>query len=800
MKPVHLSPLLLLLALSIPARGEDAPPPPPPAEGQQAEIMVVPVPVPPPDAPAAPRAETRTDAQPAPAVDAKPAPAPAAEVKPAAVPAADAKPANGDTAPAPAPIPDPIILPDGRFVMEFRGARLGQVLDYLSKAAGYVIANAVDLPNPITLVAKKPLTTAEALEALNGVLLDQGYTAIVRGKTLRVVPLAGAKQQNLPVETGNDPANIPESDRMVTQIIPVRFATAKDLAENLAPLLNTATATMSANESSNSLILTDTQTNIRRIVSIVHAIDTSIISEQQVKVFHLKFASADKVATVINNIYGSSSSSRNNRGNAMNQFLPPFMQQNQGGRGSRGGSSGNDTSGQGRGGDVSAAADTGTNSVVIRAGAGSMTALDQVIKELDVDTSAKDGVLLYRVKNGKSANIAKSLNSLFSSTQSTSAAGGSTTTRAGQIRQATQGATTAMTATGDSALDLSGQVRVVSDDVSNSVLVLSSERNFERLQKVLTDLDIPMRQVLIRVLVAEVTIEKGLQLGVQMEGVNNQPVPADGSVPGPASDATRFFSDFNLFDQTLGMNGFILNSTHFRAAIRALATDSRFDVLSRPYVLTTDNQKATVNVSQEVPIITGTRVDQQGNAISTFERQDVGIILTVTPQINHEGRVLLDVTQELSALTDQTVPVAKDVLAPITKKRTTTTRVSVDHGQTVVVGGLVHDSMVEAERGVPVLKDIPFLGALFRYTSRTKAQTELLIFLTPQVVKDPADLANLGVQLRNEMSRLDAAVEQGTLQTHLDQLMNSRVGEAIAPPPARPGRPLAEPAPAGGKP
>ncbi len=313
--------------------------------------------------------------------------------------------------------------------------------------------------------------------------------------------------------------------------------------------------------------------------------------------------------------------------------------------------------------------------------------------------------------------------------------------------------------------------------------MLSSERNFERLQKVLTDLDIPMRQVLIRVLVAEVTIEKGFQLGVQMEGVDHQPIPGNGAVPGPASNSSRIFSEFNLFDQTMGMNGFILNSYDFRAAIRALATDTRFDVLSRPYVLTTDNQKAVVNVSQNVPIISGTRVDQQNNTINTFTREDVGIILTVTPQINAEGRVLLDVDQELSALTDQTIPVAKDVTSPIIKKRTTTTRVSVDHGQTVVVGGLVHDTMVETVRKVPFLGDIPFLGALFRYTNRTKAQTELLIFLTPQVVKEPSDLANLGVQLRNEMSRLDAAVEQGTLQRHLDQLMSTKAGEAIAPPP-----------------
>ena len=700
--------------------------------------------------------------------------------------------APADTTPPVPPTP-PVTAPDGKLLLEFRGARLGQVLDHLSKEAGFIIANPIELAAPITLVAKQPLTPLEAVDALNSVLIDLGHVAIVRGKSLHVVTLPSARQQSLPVMVGADPAKIPDTDRMVTQVMPVQHATAKDLAENLQPLLNAASATLSANESSNVLILTDTQAHVRRIAAIIQAIDQSISGEQQVKVFHLAHADAEKVATIINNLYGNKQSSANNQQNRNNPFagFNPFGGGNQGGGGRGGGGSGNNNnanaaSGGSRGVDVVAAADSGTNSLVIKASADALEALGEVIKELDVDNSARDGVLLYRVLNGKAADLATALNNLFQGSQGTTGAASTTQRTTTQNRTVQGGAAATRAATpaapaaaggaaagsGDSSLDLTGQVRVVADPTSNSVMILSPERNFERLKRLLIDLDQPLRQVLVRVLVAEVTLEKGLDLGVELDGVNPRGNTAD----------SRVFSNFNIFDSTLGMNGYLLQTADFHATIRALASTTRFDVLSRPYILTTDTHEATVNVSQEVPIINGSRTDQNNNVTTTFDRRDVGIILTVTPQINSEGRVVLDVTQELSALADQTIPVGVGVQSPIINKRTMTTRVVVEHGQTAVVGGLVKDQLSETVRKIPLLGDIPVLGALFRRTISTKTQTELLVFLTPQVVQNPNDLADLARQLRGEMQRLDAAVEKDVLQHHLDQLNNLKLGQPLAPP------------------
>lgn len=687
--------------------------------------------------------------------------------------------AAGDAVPAPAPAPPAEVAADGRFTMEFRGARLGQVLDYLSKQAGFVIANPVELAQPITLVALSPLTPAEAVDALSGVLVAQGHAAVVRGRTLHIVPLGTARQQNLPVEFGADPRRIPETDRMVTQIIPVSFATAKDLAENLTPLLNTATATLAANESSNCLILTDTQASIRRIAAIVQAVDTSVSGEQQVRVFNLSYADATTVAQVITDLYTSKTSSRSNQtqGGPFAQMFggrngPPGMQQQ---------TQSASSSASAKAGEVTAAADSGTNSVVVRASAPTMAVLAEVVAKLDVDTSTRDGVLVYRVRNSKAATLAESLTSLFSSSSSSTTSRTTTQNRTvpGQGQQAMPAQSQGASSSSSSALDLSGQVKVVAEESSNSVMVLTAERNHPRLLKILEELDQPVRQVLVRVLIAEVTIEKGLDVGIQLEGVN----------PSGSTDLSRVFSSFDIFDSTLGMNGYLLESTNFRAAIRALASDTRFDVLSRPYILTTDNQEATVNVSQNVPVINGSRTDANNNVTTTFDRQDVGIILTITPQINSDGRVVLDVNQEMSALADATIPVAADVDAPIINQRTMTTRVVVEHGQTAVVGGLVKDSLTETVRKVPLLGDIPVLGWLFKRTERTKAQTELLVFLTPQVVGTPAELADLSRQLRSEMQHLDAAVEAGLLQRHLDQLaglpLGTPIGAPAAPAPAK---------------
>ena len=631
-----------------------------------------------------------------------------------------------------------------RFTMEFHQARLGQILRYLSEQAGYVIIEPLEIDQTISLIAHRPLAPAEAVAALNAALFDRGYAAIVRGQTLRIMALPKARQQNLPVSLGSDPQAIPDDQQIITHIIPVHHATARDLVDNLGPLLDAAATSLSANEATNTLVLTAARSDVRRVAAIVQAIDRSVSGEQQVQVFHLAHAEALSVARIITDIYASDARTT----------APTTMRV--AGRGMPTAPTTSDT-GQARGFSVAAVADQGTNSVVVRAASAVMPVITDMVQRLDQDTWTQDAVLVYPVRNGKATDIAASLTELFQGT----------TTTARQTRQTA--ADTGRQGGTASGLELHDQVRVVANEASNTVLLLTPERNFTRLGQLLDSLDQPRRQVLVRVLVAEVTVTDDLDIGVEMELI-------DRNRPG-----NRVSSDFNIFDSTLGLGGFLLNGSDFRATLRALASQTSFDVLSRPYVLTTDNQTAVVNVSQEVPIISGTRTDQDNNVTTTFDRRDVGIILTITPQINSEGLVVLDIGQELSALAEQGIPIAAGVNAPIINKRTMTTRVGVASGQTVVIGGLVQDVFSEVRRKVPLLGDIPVLGWFFRRTERTNGQTELMIFLTPQVINGPEELRSMSDQLRAEATRLNAAVAQGLLQHHLDRLAQVPLGQAVTP-------------------
>lgn len=199
----------------------------------------------------------------------------------------------------------------------FRGASLDTVLDYMSKTAGFVIIRNATITGRVDVVSHQPLSQDEAVELLNTILNENGYAAIRNGRILTIVTRDDAKKRDIPVRKGSDPSQIIKSDEMVTQILPVRYADANQLVENIKPLLPSY-ASITANQSSNAIILTDTQNNIRRVAEIIKALDTSISEVSTIKVFSLKYADAKEVADLINKLFenqdtGSSSSSDRQR-------------------------------------------------------------------------------------------------------------------------------------------------------------------------------------------------------------------------------------------------------------------------------------------------------------------------------------------------------------------------------------------------------------------------------------------------------------------------------------------------------
>jgi general secretion pathway protein D len=225
-----------------------------------------------------------------------------------------------------------------------------------------------------------------------------------------------------------------------------------------------------------------------------------------------------------------------------------------------------------------------------------------------------------------------------------------------------------------------------------------------------------------------------------------------------------------------GAGAYQLVGQDFQATLRAIAQAGKTEVLSRPSVLTRNNQQAVISLGQEVPLVTNTRFDTFGNQINTVAYQNVGIILRVTPFITDDDKVEMIVTPESSSLADrsQWVPVSGGaggaVLAPVINSRSADTVVVVPNGQTVVIGGLMEKSKMQSDSKIPILGDIPLLGNLFKRKLKDDAKTELMIFLTPHIVKEPGQLAGVSARERDGALLAPKAFSEQELNQFLDNL------------------------------
>jgi general secretion pathway protein D len=308
--------------------------------------------------------------------------------------------------------------------------------------------------------------------------------------------------------------------------------------------------------------------------------------------------------------------------------------------------------------------------------------------------------------------------------------------------------------------ELAGQVFVIADPDTNSLLVTTLTRHIPRLKEILAELDRPVPQVLIKCLIAEVThddtIDFGTEFSVLNLDMNGQPI-------------VRAGTDFGIAGETSGAVVRLLE-TEATAALRALESVGKLDVLSRPYILASDNQAATITVGQEVPRITQSRLTETGQTINTVEYEDVGIILNVLPHINADGMVILEVAPEISQLTGTTVPISVGVGAPVIAKRSAYSRVGIRNGNTIVIGGLMEDRKTVTVRKVPILGDIPLVGYAFRRDVVTKSKTELLIFLTPHVARNPDALPGMSDDEVRGTRITPNAVAPGVLHDHIEGL------------------------------
>jgi general secretion pathway protein D len=298
--------------------------------------------------------------------------------------------------------------------------------------------------------------------------------------------------------------------------------------------------------------------------------------------------------------------------------------------------------------------------------------------------------------------------------------------------------------------EFEGAVQIIPDKATNALLITASPKDYEMLKEVIKKIDVRRRQVYVEAVIMEVAQDRLRQLGTQLGALGayqttNEQVSIYGSVNEDLGAELQNLNNIVGGVGTAGALKFALSSVNVKVLLSALQSTADANVLSEPQILTTNNQKAKIVVAQNVPFPTGSNLTTGGVSQVQISRQDVGVTLELTPEILEGERVRMDVRQEISSLADTPQAVLIQ-LGPTTNKREATTTVIVDNHQTVVIGGLMRDDINNTTTKIPLLGDIPLIGWLFKYQSKHVTKANLLIFLTPHVVRDNKDLDNLRQQ------------------------------------------------------
>lgn len=523
---------------------------------------------------------------------------------------------------------------------------------------------------------------------------------------------------------------------------------------------STTTVSAAADSQTNTIVVTGPDDLLKIVEDVVNNLDKQLPNIADVKVFHLEYADAQDASELINEVFGESrTSSTTSRGSSQQNQQIRFQRGGPGGMmGGQQTTSGTSVS------DVAiiASADSRTNSVVVSGPAETLEIIAGVIKELDENPEQERKIFVYPLKNANAENLMEIINNLFAEMQSLNQAGSTTGQQFQGQRGTQQVGAAAQSSDSSSSNDLSEDTYLEADTDTNSLLVLTSTRNYELLKPIIDELDKPIGQVLIKVLFAEITHNDDIDLGTEFSAWNIRGDSTDNNV-----------EVGTVFGQPLtGASATILDQ-NVEIAVHALQETGKLNILSRPYILTSNNQTARISVAEEVPYATGENVTDGGNSQTTTDYREIGIILEVTPSINPDGLVNMTILPEISSQTGESVQISENLTLPVFSTRTSETKVAVRDGQTIVIGGLIKDQTTETISKVPLLGDIPVLGNLFKRTIIGNDKTELLIFLTPHVAQTAQALTPISERERARTNLLDDESVSDIFKKHMEAMENT---------------------------
>lgn len=649
--------------------------------------------------------------------------------------------------------------PNEKLRMDFVQVDIEEVVKYFSeRLRKKFIYDPSILSGKITIVSPTEVSVQEAFQAFFSAMEIRGYVVYPTGAYLKIEKVNNARKMPVPLYT----ETLPNDDSYVTRIINLKFLSTNDIRRAVQDLVSRTGGDVIEHSPTNTLIISDYASNIRRIIRILNILDVEGFQEQ-IAVIGLNYASATEVARKINDIFPTGNSSTPTRRTTTRRST----------RRTASASSAQEGVIQ------KVVADERTNSLIILGSERGIEQVQRFIKKIDVQIDGGDGQIhVYPLQNVKAEDLSQTLASLASNAKSSS----SSATRTSTARATTSRAT-ANSAADSSASLFDGEIKITADPRTNSLVVQASPRDFEVLKGIIRKLDIRRRQVFIESVILESQVGGGSDFGTSVRGPllrTDALGRQEGQTTG-ADKSTGVFGFGGLDSKTLaGTLGGLLGSTAITglalgfqsgstiavpvpgqngndattqnvplvtAVIRMAQNNSRINVLSTPHILATANEEAVISVGEEIPQISSNQTTESGSTISNFTRIRVATELTITPQINAGDYLTLTIKQKVNDRGAEVIPNSGQIA---TTTREATTTAIVKDGQTIVIGGIMRDSKTESISKVPFLGDIPILGWLFKSRTSSTTKVNLLLFITPHIIRDTGDMNDVFFQKLRE--------------------------------------------------
>ena len=596
--------------------------------------------------------------------------------------------------------------PDQFVSIDFNDVDINVFIKFMSELTGTNFVVDQRVKGKVTIISPSKISLNEAYKVFESVLEVHGYTTVRAGDIVKIVPSPDARSKNIETRLREEAAN--PQDKVITQLVPLKYADPEEIRRLFTPMISKSSVIL-AYQPTNMLIITDVQSNILRLLKILNQIDIPGIG-QEISVIPVIYADATKMVSLLGTVF------------------KPTQRQAKGAPERA----------------VTLVADERTNVIVVLANEVDTLRIKQLIAMIDKETPRGKGKIhVYYCENATAEELAKVLQEVPT--------------------QETTGAPKGKGA----ALAIAGKVKISADKATNSLIIIADQEDYIVLEEVIKKLDIPRSMVFIESLIMEVTMDKSLDIGIDWQAFGET------SIGGKETAIGGQFSRGLIGPDALAQGGLTvglitepveiagITVSNIAAIINAIKTDDDFQILSTPQVLTTDNEEARITVGENRPYQTRSTTDPSGGTFESFEYRDIGKILKITPHVTEGRMVRMTISLEVTNIDLASTATTSSTL-PVTKKRTVDTTVIVKDSQTVVIGGLIDQSVTTNESKVPVLGDVPVLGWLFRNRSELNSKTNLYIFLTPRVIKSPAEAEEI---LKDKKEQMDT-IQEGKIKLY----------------------------------